>query len=194
MTLAQREHRDGRFEAEGGAPFVLHRQCAGQQRHDHGGGQQAARDAAADAVAASRAAIPASGRSVRAPVPHQQQQQRGVHRHVGECEQRLAAEHVARESDPADQQGGDGERLVQQRRASRRPRRSATDLAGRSAAPVPAPCAPRRYLDGRREWRPDDQLLEVHVPAGGVAQQHGDADGRRPLPRAHARFAAPGAS
>jgi hypothetical protein len=90
----QRENRYGGFESEDAAALDLDREGAGEQRHDDGGRKQAPRQATTDTVAGEQprdADLRAQRDRAGA---EQQDQHRGVHRHVREREQRLAAEHI----------------------------------------------------------------------------------------------------
>ena len=128
---------------------------------------------------ASSAAMPTSVRSVSAPAHSSRNSSAVCTAMFGEGEQRLAAEHVARQAQPADQQAT----TIASTWCSRAVRGSCANSSDRPnkaecARRWPAPCAAAAAPSIRRQGR-ERELVEVDVPAGGVAQQDRAARSRR---------------
>ena len=113
----QRKYRNRGLEAEQAATLDVKRERAGQQRYHDRGRQQSSRHATADSIARKQARHAGILAQRKRAGGKQQEQDCGVHRHVGKREQGLAAEHETRQAKPTQQQRHDREHLVQHGRA-----------------------------------------------------------------------------
>ena len=171
----EREHRHGSFVAQPPRMFETQRQRAGEQRHQDGGRQQASRHAATHTFAGQQLGDPGIGTQRECAGADQDEDDGRVRGHVDERNQCFAAEHEAGQTQPADHDHEDRQRLMRQSglRVQRAQQTKAEETEGHRGGWSHArwQCA---VLAHRQ--RAEGELVQIHIPGHGVAHQDQQAN------------------